>query len=364
MRGDGGVTGAAGPSDVAARAARHHRLSAALSALDDARFERLIDAATPLGTGIGGRTARSTVDGVAVFVKQVPLTDLERQAVHRGSTANVFGLPLYYQYGVGSTGFGAWRELATHTLTTGWVLAGEASAFPLLYHWRELPAEASPPVPAELDRSVRYWGGSAAVAERLRQLAEARARLVLVMEHLPYTVHEWLTARVGAGGTVADAAIERVAAGWAAAVAEMRTRGMVHFDAHPLNVLTDGEGVYVADFGLALHPSFDLCADERRFLAAHRDFDRYDTARYLVNWLVAGLRPGEERAAAIRAVVAGDPAAERSERAARIIHRFGPLAERMNDFYAGLVNGPKTTPYPAEALARLWPDAAGVPGHP
>ncbi|WP_141714722.1 protein kinase family protein [Micromonospora mirobrigensis] len=339
-------------------------MSAALSALDDVRFRAFVDAATPAGTGIGGRTARSTVDGVEVFVKQVPLTDLERQAVHRGSTANVFGLPLYYQYGVGSTGFGAWRELAAQRLTTGWVLAGEASAFPLLHHWRALSAEASPPVPAaELDRSVRYWGGSAPVAERLRQLAAARARLVLVMEHLPYTVHEWLTARVAEGGAVADAAIERVAAGWTAAVADMRTRGMVHFDAHPLNVLTDGEGVYVADFGLALHPSFDLAADERRFLAAHRDFDRYDTARYLVNWLVAGLRPGEDRAAAIRAVMTGDPMSERSERAARIIRRYGPVAERMNDFYAALVNGPKTTPYPVEALARLWTDTAGRPDH-
>jgi hypothetical protein len=37
----------------------------------------------------------------------VPLTDLEQLPQHFMSTANIFGLPLSYQYGVGSAGFGA-----------------------------------------------------------------------------------------------------------------------------------------------------------------------------------------------------------------------------------------------------------------
>jgi len=45
--------------------------------------------------------------GAPVFVKRIPLTHLERRPEHAGSTANLFGLPVCYQYGVGSTGFGA-----------------------------------------------------------------------------------------------------------------------------------------------------------------------------------------------------------------------------------------------------------------
>ncbi len=53
-----------------------------------------------------------------IFVKQIPLTDLEKQPENFRSTANIFKLPLSYQYGIGSAGFGAWRELATHIMTT------------------------------------------------------------------------------------------------------------------------------------------------------------------------------------------------------------------------------------------------------
>ena len=42
------------------------------------------------------------VDGVAVFAKRIPLTDLE--LAHPHSTANLFELPVYCQYGVGGPG--------------------------------------------------------------------------------------------------------------------------------------------------------------------------------------------------------------------------------------------------------------------
>lgn len=100
-------------------------------------------------------------------MKRVPLTDLERRPEHIRSTANLFGLPLSCQYGVGavgSPGFGAWRELAVHTMTTNWALAGEYDGFPLLHHWRVVPH--STPLPEELadiDRAVAHWGGDPGV---------------------------------------------------------------------------------------------------------------------------------------------------------------------------------------------------------
>jgi hypothetical protein len=65
------------------------------------------------------------VAGTPVFVRRVPLTDLERRPENVRSTANLFALPVFCQYGLGGPGFGAWRELAVHTMTTNWVLTGE-----------------------------------------------------------------------------------------------------------------------------------------------------------------------------------------------------------------------------------------------
>src|SRR3984957_2188869 len=120
----------------AARLARYSEVSSSLALLSDGKLGRLVDDAGSTGSGIGGTSAVTDVAGVPVFVKRVPLTDTERQPSSVMSTANLFGLPVFCQYGVGSPGFGAWRELAANVMTTGWVLARRTEDFPLLYHWR------------------------------------------------------------------------------------------------------------------------------------------------------------------------------------------------------------------------------------
>ena len=119
-------------SGHAARVSAYAAVGARLSLVSDRRLEDAVGAAPGLGSGIGGRSAEMQVEGVRVFVKRVPLTDVELRPKHARSTANLFGLPLFYQYGVGSAGFGAWRELAAHIMTTGWVLGDAYAGFPLL----------------------------------------------------------------------------------------------------------------------------------------------------------------------------------------------------------------------------------------
>lgn len=43
------------------------------------RLREFVDAAKPLGSGIGGKTVLLEVDGTPFFVKQLRLTDLERR---------------------------------------------------------------------------------------------------------------------------------------------------------------------------------------------------------------------------------------------------------------------------------------------
>ena len=61
----------------------HQVVSPRLAALDDQDLEALIRRAVPLGSGIGGASALLELDGVQVFVKKVPLTDIERSGVNR-----------------------------------------------------------------------------------------------------------------------------------------------------------------------------------------------------------------------------------------------------------------------------------------
>ena len=111
--------------------------------------------------GIGGTSLQIEIDNTPVFVKKVPLTDLELQTENYMSTANIFNLPMCYQYGIGSAGFGAWRELAAHVMTTNWVITGGCPNFPIMYHWRILKDVdnkiISDEEQAALDKDTAYW---------------------------------------------------------------------------------------------------------------------------------------------------------------------------------------------------------------
>jgi hypothetical protein len=117
-----------------ARLAAYGTVSTALALRSDRELRELVDSAEPLGLGGGGLPSRLEVSGTPVFVKRVPLTELERLPDHVRSTANVFGLPTFCHYGINTPGFGVWREVAAHTMTTNWVLAGQYPGFPLMYH--------------------------------------------------------------------------------------------------------------------------------------------------------------------------------------------------------------------------------------
>ncbi|HET6635714.1 MAG TPA: protein kinase family protein, partial [Streptomyces sp.] len=238
-------------------------VSTELGLRSDRALRELLEAAEPLGTGIGGRSGLLEISGTPVFVKRVPVTEPELSPGNVHSTANLFGLPMFCQYGIGGPSFGAWRELAVHVMTTNWVLAGEHDGFPLLYHWRVLP-DPLPSLPDELadvDRAVADCGGRPQVRQCIEALRDAPASLVLFLEYIPQTLPDWLTAQLQAGDETADQAIGMVERELQSGLAFMNARGLLHFDAHFHNILTDGRRLYFTDYGLALSSRFDLTAD-------------------------------------------------------------------------------------------------------
>ncbi|MEU8431610.1 protein kinase family protein [Streptomyces sp. NPDC029216] len=345
-------------SPHAARLAVYGTVATRLSLLSDRRLGELVASARPVASGIGGRSAELDIDGIRVFVKRVPLTDVEAQPENVRSTANVFGLPMFYQYGVGSAGFGAWRELAVHTMTTNWVLGREYEGFPLMYHWRVLPD--SPPDGfvdefGGIDGAVAHWEGSDAVRERLEAIGRSSRSLVLFLEHVPQTLGAWLHERRedaapdGAGSPYvwAEDALARGAA-------FMSSRGLVHFDAHFRNLLTDGRLIYFADFGLALSSGFELSAAEEQFLAEHLAYDHHYTASHLIrHHLVDRLRGDMTTGVFLQEWIAGRRPDGVLPEIAAIIERHARTTVVLDGFHRRLLGESKRTPFPAAELGRV-----------
>ncbi|MEA5367691.1 hypothetical protein VA596_49730 [Amycolatopsis sp., V23-08] len=320
---------------ITTRLARHERIAAELSAPD------LLASATPLGTGIGGTTWLLRVAGEPVFVKRIALTDVEQR--HEGSTADLYGLPPWSHYGVGSAGGGAWRELAAHRDASEWVRTGACENFPLLHGWCVRPGLPRPAT--DLERDVAFWHGDPGVRRRLEALDASATDLVLFLEHLPKTLAEW-----------PDAPLQQVDEELRHVTGFLATQDVQHFDAHFANIVTDGERLCLTDFGLTLSSRFELSDAEAEFLAEHATHDRGYVLTHLVNRIVRPLREWPHprvRNDFVRACAEGRPVPELPPDAAALLRRYAPLATVVNDFYFALHGESRKTPYPADEIARL-----------
>ncbi|MFI1735272.1 protein kinase family protein [Streptomyces acidicola] len=351
----------------AARLADFGTVSTQLSLLSDHRLGEVVAAATPIGSGIGGRSAELDINGTRVFVKRIPLTDTELRPENARSTANVFELPMFYQYGVGSAGFGAWRELAVHTMTTNWVLGDEYAGFPLMYHWRVLPD--SPPEGftdafGGLEGAVAHWEGSPAVRNRLEAIGQSSYSLVVFLEHVPHTLAGWLAdhrkTAVPEGGD--GSPFRWVEEALTSGAAFMSSRGLVHFDAHFANILTDGRQLYFADFGLALSSRFDLSADESNFLSDHLAYDHCYTASHLLQYhLLDDVRGDTEREVFLHDWIAGRRPGDIPPEITAIIDRHARPTVVVDAFFRRLFTERKQTPFPAAEIERqLGADATAL----
>ncbi|WP_307844225.1 serine/threonine protein phosphatase [Sanguibacter suaedae] len=324
------------------RRVRHDLLSVSLAVLDDEELAELLDDAPTGAVGAGGGSLVLDVNGITVFAKRIPITD--RELEHPLSTANLFDLPMSCQYGMHplpGPGFGAWRELAANIAVTEGVLAGEAESFALLHHWRVLPGR--PPIAPEhqdVDAVVAQFGGDRAVRHRFHELAEAGSSLVLFLEHIPHPLLEELSKDpIGSAQTFERQLFD--------AVTFLRDREILHMDGHLGNLRSDGEQMYLVDFGLTTSPRFDLSTVERTFVAENVEHDAHYAAMRLVNWLVtavggvvatnpAGLA---ERNAYVRRCAQGDIPQGLPAVVADILARHAPAVARMNDFCWRLVDG-------------------------
>lgn len=336
------------------RLTRYADVSTALSLLSDEQLRERVEDAKVLGTGIGGATALLQLEDTSIFVKIIPITELERRKENIMSTRNVFELPSFFHYGLGSSGSGVWREVAAHAMSTNWVLAKQCESFPLMYHWRLLPGlKRSSPI--DVSRMVEFWG-SEAVRCRLEAIEQSVDSVVLFCEYVPYNLHDWLIQQVNIGEDTTTSAFDMVDSNLQSAVSFMNANGLLHFDVHFRNILTDGYRIYIADFGLATSFRFELSDSESEFLKLNKAHDGYFVVTELVNWIariLGGAANHIEIIEFIRRYAEGEMPREVMDSAAAIIRRYAPIAMVMNDFYMNLVSESRTTPFPIEELQRI-----------
>lgn len=331
------------------------QISTSLACLSNEKLKQILADAKPMHEGIGGKSALIFIDDTPVFVKKVPLTDLEQLDQNFMSTANLFNLPLGYQYGIGSAGFGAWRELATHIMTTNWVITGECANFPIMYHWRILPSspgDININYWGDIEKYCQYWENSAVIRQRIEDLKKASAHIALFLEYVPQNLHSFLSAQIAKGGDSAEKAVAFVDEQLKATKKHINTRGLMHFDAHFENILTDSERLYLSDFGLALSSKFDLTPAETEFLKQHQSYDQACAAVNLLHCIITSLFGKEHWEIRLREYLAGElsnvPPAINT-----IINRYAPIALIMDEFFQKLQKKSKSTTYPATQLEKL-----------
>lgn len=250
-------------NDIETRRANYFKLNTYLSQLDANQLRGLFE--KNQGRQGWGMNHVIRVGGKKVFVKRLPVTDLEYENMY--STKNFYRLPTYYNYGVGSAGFGVFREIVALIKTTNAVLEGVVENFPLLYHHRVVPYLGDRPK-LDMERHkgyVRYWNNNNQVGQYRVDRTQAQYEVMMFFEHIPHTLGPWF-------GKHMDQ-VDMVIGGMRDAISYLIKNDVIHFDCHWGNILTDGEQVYLADFGLVLEKRFGLNKREQDFFRANKYYD-------------------------------------------------------------------------------------------
>jgi len=206
-----------------------------------------------------GETQTIRYQGTKIFVKKVPLTGVEYQ--NKYSLKNHFRLPLYYNFGINSAGFGAYRELNAHIKTTNWVLAGETDSFPLLYHYRVIRRISKIRNIDENEHRdyIKYWNSSKSIDAFIKERNNSEYELLLFIEHFPHVLGfgKWFSKNTHRIDEISNSCFK--------AIEFLKSKGMVHMDLQFHNIVTDNEDFYFTDFGLTLDKQACVSEKEKAF---------------------------------------------------------------------------------------------------
>ena len=331
-------------------------ISTQLKKLTDENLLALLEKAKPLHIGIDGKSFELNLGENRIFVKKIPLSDLEMAPENVKSTANLYKLPMFCHYGIGGPGFGSWRELAANQSSTKWVLSNQCGNFSLLYHCRVVAVPRANPMNDEqlrnLERQVQFWENSSSVRDRYIAIHNPAAEIIMFLEFVPHTLLNWLLDQYQISLETFDRSLTYIEESLNQTIAFMKKQGLIHFDTHFENILTDGHRLFFTDFGLALSSDFDLDEEEAHFLADHQDYDICRASIGFTHVLVTSALGDKAWKENLR-VLLRTHSNELTPTAHGLLIKYGPLALEFLEFSQKLKNESKRTPYPAQQLSRF-----------
>jgi thiamine kinase-like enzyme len=221
------------------------------------------------------------------------------------------------------------------------------------------PAAMNAAQRASLEQDVAYWENSAAIQQRYEAIHNSSTSLVLFLEFFPKSLHSWMNdqAQPNGGNPQRQHALSNMIKQVDTSVQFMKNNNFIHFDTHLENIVTDGNNIYLTDFGLSLSADFDLSPLEQAFFETHR---HYDECCMHVNILHSLLKPmffpdsknQNDFKDTLQRILNGNHQ-DIPNHISLYVKKFGAIALLMDDFFQGLIHQSKQTPYPADRLAEL-----------
>ena len=208
------------------------------------------------------------ISGYDVFMKKIPLTTLEYNNMF--DTSNLYNLPTFYNYPIGSAGINCFRELTMHIKTTNWVLEGKMKNFIMMYHYRIIKKEnhiIDEIQKENINKKVKTkWNNNKNIKNYLMERLNAPYEIIVVMEYFPITLNEWLKQDI-TNVYLYEKQIYPL-------LNFLQEQHVIHFDSHSKNVVVSKEGIiYMIDFGLVLDLEFNLTKEEIKLFRKNTMFD-------------------------------------------------------------------------------------------
>jgi hypothetical protein len=339
------------------RIQKYTLVSNTLACMSNQQLKEILSTGKKMHTGIGGTSVQVNIENIPVFVKKVPITELELKPNNFMSTANIFKLPMSYQYGVGSAGFSAWRELAAHIITTNWVLSGQCSNFPIMYCWRIIPnilSKTDLSYWGSMEKYLTYWENNESIKDRVHDLNSSNASMLLFLEHFPKNLHLYLKEILSPSATESDSIdhLKKINKSFETVLKFMHENDFLHMDAHFHNILTDEDNIYLSDFGLALSKKFDLSITEHHFLKDHENYDRCSYSFNLLHGVLTNYAGKEHWDKTLSDYLTDKFSIKLPNEINKFLAKNVPIAEKMHEFYKQ-IRQDKSTPYPSIPLNDL-----------
>jgi hypothetical protein len=141
-----------------------------------------------------GETGTITVSGTKVFYKKLPLA---KKFFDSGiDTSNLYKIPAYYNYnynyGYGSAVVNPWRELITHMSLSNYVIQGETTNFPILYHWRIIKDSDKSFESGLTTKLLDRFGNNKNIIKYLTDRYECEYKIIMFLEYIPNILYEFM----------------------------------------------------------------------------------------------------------------------------------------------------------------------------